>query len=245
MAVQSGTRDQRADRAKVTVSTGGLSGGADIKLAEGATVGIGVGYGGDESIIGGGAARVHSRTTIVAGYGSFEPVADAFVDVLLAHGDLDFHTRRQVEDIGAIASGSRDGGMTFGALSAGIDHHEGSLNWSAYGRAEWMHAGLDSYTETGADRYDLRFDRRTVKSLYGVLGGRIGFTQPVSFGTVSPNLRVEWLHEFDGATTQGLDYADYAGPSMFDIRRSEEHTSELKSLMRISHAVFCLKKKKK
>src|SRR3546814_2498142 len=27
------------------------------------------------------------------------------------------------------------------------------------------------------------------------------------------------------------------------IRRSEEHTSELKSLMRISYAVFCLKKK--
>src|SRR3546814_5723377 len=27
-------------------------------------------------------------------------------------------------------------------------------------------------------------------------------------------------------------------------RRSEEHTSELQSLMRISHAVFCLKKKK-
>src|SRR3546814_7382202 len=33
-----------------------------------------------------------------------------------------------------------------------------------------------------------------------------------------------------------------------DIRlepRSEEHTSELQSLMRISYAVFCLKKKKK
>src|SRR3546814_2131665 len=28
-----------------------------------------------------------------------------------------------------------------------------------------------------------------------------------------------------------------------DIQRSEEHTSELKSLMRISYAVFCLKKK--
>src|SRR3546814_9479684 len=28
------------------------------------------------------------------------------------------------------------------------------------------------------------------------------------------------------------------------IRRSEEHTSELQSLMRISYAVFCLKKKK-
>src|SRR3546814_3348807 len=29
------------------------------------------------------------------------------------------------------------------------------------------------------------------------------------------------------------------------MQRSEEHTSELQSLMRISYAVFCLKKKKK
>src|SRR3546814_2137602 len=29
------------------------------------------------------------------------------------------------------------------------------------------------------------------------------------------------------------------------LARSEEHTSELQSLMRISYAVFCLKKKKK
>src|SRR3546814_9592087 len=31
----------------------------------------------------------------------------------------------------------------------------------------------------------------------------------------------------------------------FQARRSEEHTSELQSLMRISYAVFCLKKKTK
>src|SRR3546814_3739119 len=33
-------------------------------------------------------------------------------------------------------------------------------------------------------------------------------------------------------------------PSHPRTRRSEEHTSELQSLMRISYAVFCLKKKK-
>src|SRR3546814_3130356 len=31
--------------------------------------------------------------------------------------------------------------------------------------------------------------------------------------------------------------------AILDSRRSEEHTSELQSLMRISYAVFCLKKK--
>src|SRR3546814_2900674 len=34
-----------------------------------------------------------------------------------------------------------------------------------------------------------------------------------------------------------------AGPDRACPRRSEEHTSELQSLMRISYAVFCLKKK--
>src|SRR3546814_5852867 len=33
-------------------------------------------------------------------------------------------------------------------------------------------------------------------------------------------------------------------PEALDGERSEEHTSELQSLMRISYAVFCLKKKK-
>src|SRR3546814_10875341 len=33
-------------------------------------------------------------------------------------------------------------------------------------------------------------------------------------------------------------------PARHNARRSEEHTSELQSLMRISYAVFCLKKKK-
>src|SRR3546814_2150019 len=37
---------------------------------------------------------------------------------------------------------------------------------------------------------------------------------------------------------------DTTGQSLFS-RRSEEHTSELQSLMRISYAVFCLKKKKR
>src|SRR3546814_8461659 len=33
-------------------------------------------------------------------------------------------------------------------------------------------------------------------------------------------------------------------PRLYPARRSEEHTSALQSLMRISYAVFCLKKKK-
>src|SRR3546814_2789897 len=41
-----------------------------------------------------------------------------------------------------------------------------------------------------------------------------------------------------------VDVAEYRLPLVRDRDRSEEHTSELQSLMRISYAVFCLKKKK-
>src|SRR3546814_1400650 len=40
---------------------------------------------------------------------------------------------------------------------------------------------------------------------------------------------------------QPVDYAEIIAT----VARSEEHTSELQSLMRISYAVFCLKKKRK
>src|SRR3546814_3344196 len=42
----------------------------------------------------------------------------------------------------------------------------------------------------------------------------------------------------DGAVRAPVRHAQLRG-----ARRSEEHTSELQSLMRISYAVFCLKKK--
>src|SRR3546814_2538923 len=47
----------------------------------------------------------------------------------------------------------------------------------------------------------------------------------------------------DGAPFDGVRFSAIAA-FQSDAVRSEEHTSELQSLMRISYAVFCLKKKK-
>src|SRR3546814_6060609 len=84
--------------------------------------------------------------------------------------------------------------------------------------------------------------------------------------TVAPGLNsrvapLAWRHFPDGESLvtidDGLEGADVAilvslrdpDPMALPLRfaaqaRSEEHTSELQSLMRISYAVFCLKKKK-
>src|SRR3546814_10447134 len=47
-----------------------------------------------------------------------------------------------------------------------------------------------------------------------------------------------------GLSAQGVVQQDQDRSVLHPGHRSEEHTSELQSLMRISYAVFCLKKKK-
>src|SRR3546814_2155670 len=46
-----------------------------------------------------------------------------------------------------------------------------------------------------------------------------------------------------GSMAKGLELAGRIAAAADAANRSEEHTSELQSLMRISYAVFCLKKK--
>src|SRR3546814_1941843 len=57
----------------------------------------------------------------------------------------------------------------------------------------------------------------------------------------SPLTEMTCRHEPQGIRTWPTTMS--RRPSMCPSRRSEEHTSELQSLMRISYAVFCLKKK--
>ncbi len=217
-SIEIGTLDRQSARAKITLASGGLSSGADLRITDCATLGLGGGYGSDVSRIGGEAARVRSETKVFAAYGSFAPIDGAFVDVMIGHGSLDYATRRAVAATGEVALGRRDGTMTFGAASAGLDRADDRLRWSTYGRLEWLDGTLDSYAETGATRYALRFDARHVRSLTGVVGGRFEMTQDLGFAAISPRIAAEWLHEFEAAGVQALDYADFTGASTYRIR---------------------------
>src|SRR3546814_8357351 len=63
--------------------------------------------------------------------------------------------------------------------------------------------------------------------------------------TASGRARRDALDSFRFLMSEGNVHMVVAGLDIdADIFRSEEHTSELQSLMRISYAVFCLKKKK-
>src|SRR3546814_2071921 len=71
------------------------------------------------------------------------------------------------------------------------------------------------------------------------------FRSPACAARFASRFHVAWISA--ARTTRPSERKDIGAPAYRATPwlRSEEHTSELQSLMRISYAVFCLKKKKK
>src|SRR3546814_3242940 len=67
-------------------------------------------------------------------------------------------------------------------------------------------------------------------------------TTKAAFVAVSHRPRRYYLCEFRTLVADLLVDRAFLHPYVHRLLRSEEHTSELQSLMRISYAVFCLKK---
>src|SRR3546814_4118227 len=99
--------------------------------------------------------------------------------------------------------------------------------------AKWLAPRLARYSQQAPD---VRF------TLVSADGG-------IDFTEANLDLAIFWTDgagEHEGVQLSEAAMVTVAGPgSESDTRiRSEEHTSELQSLMRISYAVFCFKKKK-
>src|SRR3546814_10374896 len=88
---------------------------------------------------------------------------------------------------------------------------------------------------------DARARMRLVARQPGVLAG-LDLAR-IAFGIMDQDVDIRVERE-DGARLRPGDTIATVSGRARAILRSEEHTSELQSLMRISYAVFCLKKKK-
>src|SRR3546814_1837741 len=75
--------------------------------------------------------------------------------------------------------------------------------------------------------------------------GRAADRRQAEAAAARGELLVEMGEEQPGQIADLLCDEEIVPHETLDARRSEEHTSELQSLMRTSYAVFCLKKKKK
>src|SRR3546814_6578492 len=74
---------------------------------------------------------------------------------------------------------------------------------------------------------------------WSLMGGFVGAEESAE---EAANRILKQLTDLEGVYMEQLH--TFSSPERDPVERSEEHTSELQSLMRISYAVFCLKKKR-
>src|SRR3546814_10202666 len=87
-------------------------------------------------------------------------------------------------------------------------------------------------TGPGSTQYLYCFDQEWVPGMAGS-----------ACSPLDPALGIDWPLPVDREDRAQVSAKDRDAPTIAELR-SEEHTSELQSLMRISYAVFCLQKKK-
>src|SRR3546814_4809672 len=86
--------------------------------------------------------------------------------------------------------------------------------------------------------------REAIVHLYAYAGFPRSIRGLQTFMTVLDERKAKGINDVMGADALPIDDKRSKYDRGKAILRSEEHTSELQSLMRISYAVFCLKKKK-
>jgi outer membrane autotransporter protein len=212
-AVNFGATNRGAAANGVDFTTSGVSVGADKRLSNALTLGLGVGYGHDASDIGKMGSRSTTTAYNMALYASLRPSDHTYIDTLLGYQWLDFDARRYVTADGGRVTGSRNGKQAFASVAFGYEHDDGTTRLTPYGRLDVARAQLDGYTERGDATYALDYRGQTVRTSTGALGLRAEFRLKRDFGVLVPRVRVEYQRDFQGASNARMSYADLlAGP---------------------------------
>lgn len=209
-----GSRDATTGTDRFDISTSGLTAGGDIVLAPGVTIGIGGGYGRDQTDVGSNGSQVEASSWVAGAYGSFRPTPNGFIDVLAGAGGIDFDLTRYVGAADSFATAQRNADLFFGSVRAGIDRNDGPWRWSLFGGVEASRTNFGAYVEVGPESYSLAYDERGMDTIDGLVGGRIEYSFLWGDTVLTPRGRFEYRYDFEQAEGQRVRFADWmTGPS--------------------------------
>lgn len=178
----------------------GLAAGADRRFTEQVMGGTAFSWLRDLSHGGEGADTASTLDSYqLALYGTYRPNR-LFFDGQAAVGYNNFHQKRDIGFLDETASADFDGEQYLLRGQAGYDLPiTSSISLTPLAGLTWTRSVSDGYTESGAGAADLTVDRRGVNSLSHDLGAKVGWSMDTGFGTLRPEARAAWVHDYNHA----------------------------------------------
>jgi uncharacterized protein YhjY with autotransporter beta-barrel domain len=119
--------------------------------------------------------------------------ADFWADLMYSHGFHEFDINR-LTGLG-LASGSPDADTDQLEFTTGVNFQSGNLTHGPYAGLRWIDGSIDPYTEVGPGGGF--FPEQDLESLVSILGYQLSFPVQTGAGTLVPQVRGAWEHEFE------------------------------------------------
>lgn len=196
-----GSFDGSSEQLGFDVASWGVTGGVDYRFTDELVAGLAFGYVGSRAGFEGPNGHLDQDAYIPSLYASYNHggfYADAIFSY--AYDAFDLVRRINYATIHRTASGDTHGNQYSGSLGGGYEFHldqlaEG-LSVGPRARFDYAYEQIRSFTESGANGLNLRYDGYDIESAVSVLGAEASYAVSTSFGVVTPQLRVDWNHEF-------------------------------------------------
>jgi uncharacterized protein with beta-barrel porin domain len=139
-------------------------------------------------------------------YGTYR-LDRAYVDGQLGFGWNHFDQKRAIAFLGSTAEANYDGRQYLARAEVGYDVPVGGVTVTPLAALRWLRSETNAYDETGAGNANLSVDSASTTSVTQDLGAKVAWTMPTSLGTLSPEVRLAWVHDYTNApiaTTSSL-----------------------------------------
>jgi uncharacterized protein with beta-barrel porin domain len=208
-------------------NNGGLTAGADMRVNNSLIVGAAFGYGADRAEVGSNGTQSGASSVSAMAYASYRPFGFWFVDVMLGYGTLGFDNRRYVDLNSAFVAGTRKGSNWFGAATVTAELDYGRVKLAPYIRTDFARTNLDRYSEQGPSELALTFNAVGFGTVGTALGMRTFFDVVTAWGVLTPSLRVEYRHAWEGGFSQSMYYNDLGSAVSYNLEQAAASRNQL------------------
>ncbi len=168
--------------------------GAEYRFNRHIAVGLAASYINSDTDLGRNIGGVRTEGMAISVYGS-AVWRDFYFDVLYSYGALDEEITRHTL-VGSTATGDAENRSHTVDFNTGYTLHLGKLRTGPIAGVQWIHGDLDGYSERGGGSAALNLPGQNYDSLISQVGWQLSTTVPVKFGTVTPQVRATWDHEY-------------------------------------------------
>jgi uncharacterized protein with beta-barrel porin domain len=192
-----GDRDGTEREDGFDFDSGGLTAGVDYRFNDQFVAGLAFGVANTDVDIknSGGDSEIDSYS--LSSYATYY-LDDFYVDAIASFAWNDYENTRKIlyPSVTRNAESDTDGRQY--AFGVGVGYDVVLNNWrvSPLARLQYVNADLDEFKETNGFGLDLNIGDQRIESLLSTLGATASYAVSTPVGVFSPQLRVEWQHEF-------------------------------------------------